>query len=69
MNLTYLVAQDVDFGGGKNDGNVVSDTGVKLEGSGLIDEDIKNRLDLGGFAGQVCYCIWVITNEFIEWNF
>jgi len=49
---TY-VAQDVDFGGGKNDGNVESDTGVRLEGSGLIDEDIKNRLDLGGFAGQV----------------
>ena len=57
MYLTFLVAQDVDFGGVENDGNVESDTGVRLEGSGLNDEDIKNRLDLGGFAGQVCHCI------------
>ena len=51
------MAQDVQFGGNKDNVNKESETSLRLEG--VNEDDVENRFNLGGFAGQVRLCFKV----------
>ena len=51
------MAQDVQFGGNKDNENKESETSLRLEG--VNEDDVENRFNLGGFAGQVRLCFKV----------
>ena len=48
------MAQDIQFSGNENNVNKESETSVRLEG--VNEDDVENRFNLGGFAGQVSLC-------------
>ena len=56
LHINIYFAEDVNFSQDKTDQNVEGGTSVRLEG--LNEDDIENRLNLGGlegFAGQVSF--------------
>ena len=53
------MAQDVQFGGNKDNVNKESETSLRLEG--VNEDDVENRFNLGGFAGQVSFVSNIIS--------
>ena len=61
-----MFSQDVQFDGNKNDINKESDTSVRLEG--VNEDDVENRLNLGGFAGQVRSCLTMTIKPYLVYQ-